>query len=382
MNVFLVAGARPNFMKIAPLYRESLTREGVTCRIVHTGQHYDYEMSQTFFDDLQLPQPDYFLNAGSGSHAEQTARVMVTFEELCAKELPDLVIVVGDVNSTLACSIVAKKAGIRVAHVEAGLRSFDLSMPEEINRMVTDSIADLYFVTETSAVRNLFNEGKPPEQIFLVGHVMVDNLLHQMVQVHLNGAVAPELRELKQKAGEYVFMTLHRPSNVDDEETFRGIAFAVNEIAARIPIIFPVHPRTRKMMESFGIQLHKGVTCLPPLSFSESLYFWKDARVVMTDSGGLQEETTALGVPCVTIRENTERPITVEMGTNVLAGTDPDRILTRVFDAAEGRGKRGKVPPFWDGKAAERIWDVIGRKYGKVPDLSEACHELMECVGS
>lgn len=382
MNVFLVAGARPNFMKIAPLYRESLTREGVTCRIVHTGQHYDYEMSQTFFDDLQLPQPDHFLNAGSGSHAEQTARVMVAFEKLFATDRPDLVIVVGDVNSTLACSIVAKKAGIRVAHVEAGLRSFDLSMPEEINRMVTDSIADLFFVTETSAVRNLFNEGKPPERIFLVGHVMVDNLLHQMVQVHLNGAVTPELRELKQKAGEYVFLTLHRPSNVDDEETFRGIAFAVDEIAARIPVIFPVHPRTRNMMESFGIQFHQGVTCLSPLSFSESLYFWKDARVVMTDSGGLQEETTALGVPCVTIRENTERPITVEMGTNVLAGTDPDRILARVLDAVEGRGKRGKVPPFWDGKAAERIWDVIGRKFGKLSDSPEACHELLECVGS
>ena len=284
-------------------------------------------MSQTFFDDLEIPSPAYHLEAGSGSHAVQTAKIMVAFEEVCAVEKPDVVMVVGDVNSTLACSVVAKKALIKVAHVEAGLRSFDLAMPEEINRMVTDAISDYFFVTEESGVQNLLREGKPADKIHFVGHVMIDNLLYQNSKLD-NGAFdvrALSVYPLKQEKGRYAFLTLHRPSNVDDADTFRGIVSALNEIAEKTPIIFPVHPRTRKMAEQFGIEFSERITLLPPLGFKESLFLWKDAEVVLTDSGGLQEETTALGVPCVTIRENTERPITVEIGTNVLGGHDQRR---------------------------------------------------------
>ncbi|MHB8762722.1 MAG: non-hydrolyzing UDP-N-acetylglucosamine 2-epimerase [Deferrisomatales bacterium] len=357
MNVLLIAGARPNFMKIAPLYREALGRPGVDCRIVHTGQHYDAAMSQAFFDDLELPAPHFSLGAGSGSHAEQTARVMVAFEKVCEAEGPDLVIVVGDVNSTLACSVVAKKAGIRVAHVEAGLRSFDLAMPEEINRMVTDAISDDFFVTEPSGVDNLLREGKNPGRVHLVGHVMIDNLLHQRAKLDALDPAAFPHAALKRDG--FGFVTLHRPSNVDVAETFAGIASALNEIAADRPLLFPVHPRTRGRIEEFGLRFAENVALLPPLGFKESLYLWKDAAVVLTDSGGLQEETTGLGVPCVTIRENTERPITVELGTNVLAGAKPEGILAAYREAVNGQGRKGRVPPLWDGRAAERIWDVI-----------------------
>lgn len=361
MRVLLVAGARPNFMKIAPIYREALLHPEVDCRIVHTGQHYDYEMSQAFFEDLELPKPHHFLDAGSGSHATQTAKIMVAFETVCLDRRPDLVMVVGDVNSTLACSVVAKKLGIEVAHVEAGLRSFDLGMPEEINRMVTDAITDHFFVTEPAGVDNLLQEGKAPQRVHLVGHVMIDNLLHQVAV--LDGLQQRGEGRASSAAGNgaepYAFLTLHRPSNVDDPETFGGIAGALREIAAELPIVFPVHPRTRQRMEAFGIDLGANVDLRPPLGFRESLALWKDAAVVLTDSGGLQEETTGLGVPCVTIRENTERPITVEVGTNVLAGTDPAAIVAACRQQLDGGGKRGQVPERWDGQASRRIWSIL-----------------------
>ncbi|MGD0487415.1 MAG: UDP-N-acetylglucosamine 2-epimerase (non-hydrolyzing) [Syntrophorhabdales bacterium] len=362
MKVFLVAGARPNFMKIAPIYRASLKFSGVDCKIVHTGQHYDYHMSQTFFDDLEIPAPAYHLEAGSGSHAVQTAKIMVAFEEVCVTEKPDVVMVVGDVNSTLACSVVAKKALIKVAHVEAGLRSFDLAMPEEINRMVTDAISDYFFVTEESGVQNLLREGKPAGNIHFVGHVMIDNLLYQNAKLR-NGGIdvrALSVYGLKQEKGRYSFLTLHRPSNVDNAGTFREIVSALNEIAEDTPILFPVHPRTRKMAEQFGIEFSEKIALLPPLGFKESLFLWKDAEVVLTDSGGLQEETTALGVPCVTIRDNTERPITVEIGTNVLAGTTRAGILKAYEESLRKTG--AAIPPKWDGKASERIWEVLLRQ--------------------
>jgi UDP-N-acetylglucosamine 2-epimerase (non-hydrolysing) len=358
MKVFLVAGARPNFMKVAPIYRASKEYEGVVCRIVHTGQHYDYEMSQAFFDDLELPEPDFYLEAGSGTQAAQTAKIMVAFEEVCLQEKPDWVIVVGDVNSTLACSIVAKKFLIRVAHVEAGLRSFDLAMPEEINRMVTDAITDCFFTTEESAVKNLLHEGKKVEQVHLVGNVMIDNLFHQLQKLTSTSLENFPTFELKMAKTPYIFLTLHRPSNVDNQETFTGIVEALNEIASKRPILFPVHPRTKKMLGEFGISLSSNIYLLPPLGFQESLLLWKDAEVVLTDSGGLQEETTALGVPCLTLRENTERPITIEMGTNRLAGTQRESILS-AYKSLKTRSKKKSLPPYWDGLAAVRIWKVL-----------------------
>jgi UDP-N-acetylglucosamine 2-epimerase (non-hydrolysing) len=346
-------------MKIAPIYRESLKHNQVSCKIVHTGQHYDYEMSQAFFEDLELPEPDFFLNAGSGSHAVQTAKIMVAFEGLCQDERTDLVIVVGDVNSTLACSVVAKKLLIDVAHVEAGLRSFDLTMPEEINRVVTDSISDYFFVTEESGIKNLLKEGKLEDRIHFVGNVMIDNLLYQARKLGNHDGRRFSTFKLKEEKKDYVFLTLHRPSNVDSKKCFEEIAGALNYIATEILILFPVHPRTKKMMDQFEIKLSNNIFLLPSLGFQESLFLWKDSRVVMTDSGGLQEETTALGVPCVTLRENTERPITIEMGTNILAGTKKESILKAYRNAMEKNRKNYSVPPKWDGRASERIWKII-----------------------
>lgn len=362
MKVLIVAGARPNFMKIAPLYRESLKRSQLECKIVHTGQHYDFDMSQTFFEDLELPEPDYFLDAGSGSHAVQTAKIMVEFENVCERENPELVMVVGDVNSTLACSVVAKKLWIKVGHIEAGLRSFDLHMPEEINRIVTDTLSDYFFVTEESGRTNLLKEGKAENQIHFVGNVMVDNLLYQRDRLEKNNESNFASSPLKSACTDYAFLTLHRPSNVDQKEAFEGIASAISDIAAERPVIFPIHPRTQKMIEKFKIKFPDSVHLLPPLGFSESLYLWKDAAVVLTDSGGLQEETTALGIPCVTIRENTERPITIEQGTNVLAGTSKLGILKAFKECLNRNNKQPDLPPFWDGKASVRIWDIVLRE--------------------
>ncbi|MBN1226178.1 MAG: UDP-N-acetylglucosamine 2-epimerase (non-hydrolyzing) [Deltaproteobacteria bacterium] len=356
MKTFLVAGARPNFMKIAPIYRASLEHPEVDCRIVHTGQHYDQEMSDIFFQELGIPEPAFNLNVGSGSHAVQTAKIMTAFEEICQKERPDLVMVVGDVNSTLACSIVAKKLNTRVAHVEAGLRSFDMTMPEEINRMVTDSISDYFFVTEESGVNNLVKEGKPEDRIHYVGNVMIDNLFYQLAG--LDGGEHMNFADLKAMHKKYAFLTLHRPSNVDNKEVFEDIVKALNEIAGYRPILFPVHPRTKKMIAHFGLTLTENIIKLPPLSFRGSLFLWKDAEVVLTDSGGLQEETTALKVPCVTLRENTERPITVEVGSNILVGTNPANIV-KAYHESISKTRYAIIPQLWDGKASERIWDIL-----------------------
>jgi len=359
MKVLLIAGARPNFMKIAPIYRASQKNASVICKIVHTGQHYDFEMSQAFFEDLELPEPDYFLDVGSGSHAVQTAHVMVAFEQVCIKEIPDLVIVVGDVNSTMACTIVAKKLFYTVAHIEAGLRSFDLTMPEEINRIITDSVADYHFVTEESAIFNLQQEGKPGERIFFVGNVMIDNLYYQLKKIHEAEDNHFKTKTMKGKLSKYIFLTLHRPSNVDDKNVLADIIAALNIIAHDMPIIFPVHPRTQKMIKKFNIKLSEHIYQLPPLSFREALFLWKDSFMVLTDSGGLQEETTALGIPCLTLRKNTERPITVKTGTNILAGTTKVSILNAYRNYNEMKTTSIVIPKKWDGKASERIWDNI-----------------------
>jgi UDP-N-acetylglucosamine 2-epimerase (non-hydrolysing) len=366
MLIYLVAGARPNFMKIAPIVRALQAQQTLSFKIIHTGQHYDRDMNDVFFEELGIPQPDLFMGAGGGSHAQQTAKIMIGFEELCIAERPAAVLVVGDVNSTLACSIVAKKLNVPVAHVEAGLRSGDMSMPEEINRLVTDSISDWFFVTEPSAVDHLKREGKADAAIHYVGHVMVDNVLFQadkLTRADTSGFETAAFKAARgEQGGRYGVVTLHRPSNVDDAANFTRIAGALKDIAADLPLIFPVHPRTRANMEKFGIDLGPNITLAGPQAYMAFLNLWKDAAVVLTDSGGLQEETTALGVPCITIRENTERPVTVDEGSNVLAGTDPARITAEARKVLRGEGKQGRRPHLWDGKAAERIVEILARE--------------------
>lgn len=358
----LVAGARPNFMKIAPIARALAADARLRFRIVHTGQHHDREMSDVFFEELGIPRPDAFLGCGGGSHAQQTGRIMTAYEDLCRQERPAATVVVGDVNSTLACSIVAKKMGIPVAHVEAGLRSNDWGMPEEINRRVTDSIADWFFVTEPAGAMHLRREGHDAARIHEVGNVMVDNLLYQAGQLARADTSRFETDALKKRLGAYGVVTLHRPSNVDDPEALGRVGSALREVSGELPLVFPVHPRTRESLRRFGVELGPGVVLTGPQPYMPFLHLWKDARVVLTDSGGLQEETTALGVPCVTVRENTERPITVEQGTNVLAGTEPAAVVAAAREAIGGRGPRGRRPPLWDGRAAERIVNVLAKE--------------------
>ena len=362
-SIYLVAGARPNFMKIAPIVRALQAHGGLAFKIIHTGQHYDRDMNEVFFEELGIPRPDVFMAAGGGSHAQQTGKIMVAFEELCRTEPPDAVLVVGDVNSTLACAIVAKKFNIPVAHVEAGLRSGDMSMPEEINRLVTDSISDWFFVTEPSGVAHLKHEGKADSAIHYVGHVMVDNVLYQAAKLAHADTSGFETSAFKathtSNGGRYGVITLHRPSNVDDAETMSRIGSALKSIAAELPLIFPVHPRTRANLEKFGIDLGPNITLVRPQPYMAFLNLWKDAAVMLTDSGGMQEETTALGVPCITIRENTERPVTVDEGSNVLAGTDPEVIVAQARKVLRGEGKRGRRPALWDGNAAVRIVDIL-----------------------
>jgi len=366
-SIHLVAGARPNFMKVAPVVhalqaRQGAAREaGIDLRfsIVHTGQHYDANMSDVFFRELGIPHPDRHLGVGSGSHAEQTARIMVAFEKVVLEDRPDLVVVVGDVNSTVACSLTAKKLGVRVAHVEAGLRSFDMGMPEEINRKLTDAISDLLFVTEESGLRNLRAEGVPGDRVFLVGNVMIDTLHRNVARISAKEFVPSDaVRESCGRGKRYAVLTLHRPSNVDTREALAPIWGAISEVARQLPVLFPVHPRTRGRIAEFGLD-DTGFTMIDPIGYLDMLYSVKGAALVLTDSGGLQEETTALGVPCVTIRENTERPVTVEVGTNYLVGTRPEAILAAAREILSGGGKKGKVPPLWDGRAAERIVDVL-----------------------
>jgi UDP-N-acetylglucosamine 2-epimerase (non-hydrolysing) len=367
-KIYMVAGARPNFMKIAPIVRAIRGQGLLAYSIVHTGQHYDREMNDVFFEELSIPRPDIFMGAGGGSHSQQTAKIMIAFEELCQREPPAVVLVVGDVNSTLACAIVAKKLNLIVAHVEAGLRSGDMTMPEEINRLVTDSISDLFFVTEPSGIAHLKREGKRDSAIHHVGHVMVDNLLYQVEKLERTSTAGFDPTGFKAfnsaNGGRYGVVTLHRPSNVDVPATISRLCEGLKEISRELPLIFPVHPRTRQNLEKFGIDLGPNVTLVGPQAYMAFLNLWKDAAVVLTDSGGLQEETTALGVPCITIRENTERPVTVDEGSNVLAGTDPDRIISEVRKVLQGEGKQGRRPHLWDGKAAERIVEILASALG------------------
>lgn len=358
--VHLIAGARPNFMKIAPLLRAIKSDGRLEARLIHTGQHFDKDMNEVFFQELGIPTPDVRLNCGGGSHAEQTGKIMVAYEACLAKERPACCLVVGDVNSTLACAIVAKKAGVPVAHVEAGLRSGDRGMPEEINRLVTDAITDWFFVTEPSGRTHLLQEGQPPQAIHDVGHVMVDNLLYQADKLARGFDTATlESDPLKRQLQRYAVVTLHRPSNVDGDANLRRAVGVVNELAAEVPVVFPMHPRTRKNLEALGLALAPDVHVMGPQPYMSFLHLWKDAAVVLTDSGGLQEETTALGVPCVTMRESTERPVTVDEGSNVLAGTDPAEVLAACRAALAGHAKAGRRPALWDGRSSERIVDAL-----------------------
>ncbi len=363
LRVINVVGARPNFMKMAPII-EAMNRypDRICHTLVHTGQHYDPKMSRTFFEDLAMPKPDIDLGIGSGSHAEQTALIMVEFEKICIAIKPDLVIVVGDVNSTMACTITAKKLGIKVAHVEAGLRSGDMTMPEEINRLCTDVLCDFLFTTDHFANENLRTEGIADDKIFFVGNVMIDTLLKHRAMANKLSVT----RELGLEPQNYATMTLHRPSNVDDKTTLLGILDALSVISCRLPIVFPIHPRTRKMVDRFGLGRYfanggraGGIRCTGPLGYLEFLHLNMHARMVFTDSGGLQEETTVLGVPCITIRENTERPITCEEGTNTVVGNSREKILAAAMNVIDGISIPRKIPEKWDGKAALRIVNVL-----------------------
>ncbi|MEM2001808.1 MAG: UDP-N-acetylglucosamine 2-epimerase (non-hydrolyzing) [Candidatus Methanomethylicaceae archaeon] len=360
MRVLHVVGARPNFMKVSPIMREMAKYpQKFEQLLVHTGQHYDDEMSQVFFDDLDLPRPDVYLGVGSGSHAEQTAKVMLAFEPVLLEQKPDIVVVVGDVNSTLACALVCSKLGVKVAHVEAGLRSFDRTMPEEINRVLTDQIAELLFTTEKSANENLLREGVPEDKIHFVGNVMIDSLLR-----HKERALALDvLNRYDLKPRGFALLTLHRPSNVDVPDVLMGIIDALEEIQTRLPIIFPAHPRTMRRVREFGLERKiarmSNLRVTKPLGYLEFLNLMTNARLVLTDSGGIQEETTILGIPCLTLRENTERPVTILQGTNTLVGSDPERIVTEAFNVLSGRAKVGRMPELWDGHASERIVGVL-----------------------
>ena len=376
MKIVSVVGARPNFMKIAPLLRaikkhnsRHAPHSTIDHLLVHTGQHYDYEMSQVFFQDLEIPKPDFYLNIGSGTHAQQTGKVMIEFDKVLFQEKPELVVVVGDVNSTLAAALTAVKAHIPVAHVEAGLRSFDRTMPEEINRLVTDIISDYLFTPSPDADENLKREGVAKEKIFLVGDVMVDSLLYNKARAsrsdileklglttHHAPAISP-----------YALLTLHRPSNVDSRDSLIKIVNALKEVSQKIPIIFPAHPRTLKKLTEFELLdsppfTSDAVKVIGPAGYIDFLNLEMNAMFVMTDSGGIQEETTVLGVPCLTLRNTTERPITITQGTNMLLWNDTQKIIEESLKILDGKGKTGSFPELWDGKAAERIVEIIASR--------------------
>jgi UDP-N-acetylglucosamine 2-epimerase (non-hydrolysing) len=366
LKLLIVAGARPNFPKVAPLIKEVRAREenakahgeALEYRLVHTGQHYDQKMSEVFFGELGIPAPDINLGVGSGSHAVQTANVMARFEPVCEQERPDWVIVVGDVNSTMACTLVCSKMGIRVAHVEAGLRSFDRTMPEEVNRIVTDALADVLLTPSADADENLKREGVPASKIKLVGNIMIDALVANLEKARGNGIV--EKLGLKRKG--FVYVTLHRPSNVDHQESLTRVMAELRRLAGQMPVVFPMHPRTRKMCGQFGISLNGevGLKVLEPIGYHESLSLTENARLVLTDSGGLQEESTYFQTPCLTLRPNTERPVTISVGSNRL--TDVVRLREAVEQALEHKNGVGRIPPLWDGKTAPRIMEVLLRQ--------------------
>jgi UDP-N-acetylglucosamine 2-epimerase (non-hydrolysing) len=357
-KIISVVGARPNFMKVAPLYREFKKYDNeIQHLICHTGQHYDEKMSKIFFDELELPKPDFYLGVGSGTHAEQIAGVMVAFEKVLQQEMPDLVIVVGDVNSTIACSLVASRFGIKVAHVEAGLRSFDRSMPEEINRMLTDTIADYLFVTEQSGINNLHHEGIREDKIFFTGNVMIDSLVHYLPKVEKSDI----LQKLSLSPRDYILVTLHRPANVDTEEGLKGLFGMLNRISAKKKIVFPIHPRTKNNLEKYGLTniVSGNILLTDPLGYIEFVSLIKNSLLIVTDSGGIQEESTYLQIPCITVRDNTERPVTVTVGTNRLIGTDTGKVEKAVDEILEGKIKRGHIPELWDGHAAGRICKIV-----------------------
>jgi len=361
MKIISVVGARPNFIKIAPLNKEfSKYSHRVNHKICHTGQHFDEKMSKVFFNDLNLPEPDFYLGVGSGSHAVQTAKIMIEFEKVLLDEKPDLVCVVGDVNSTIACSIVASKLNIKIAHVEAGLRSFDRCMPEEINRMVTDTLSNFLFVSETSGLENLKREGIPNSKVFYIGNIMIDSLVHYLGRVDQSNIMA----EYQLKKHNYILVTFHRPSNVDSDSDIQSLVELLNSLSERRKLIFPVHPRTMKKLQGNELvdKMNPNIIATNPIGYIDFLCLMKNAELVITDSGGIQEETTYLGVQCLTVRENTERPATVNIGTNQLVGIDISTIKNAANEVLDGKIKKGGVPKLWDGKTAERIVSILMEK--------------------
>ena len=359
MKIVSVAGTRPNFIKIAPLIEEMNKHSEIRQLLVHTGQHYDATMSKFFFDDLEIPKPDINLGVGSASDAIQTAKIILAFEKVILKEKPDLVVVVGDVNSTFAAAITAKKCGIKVAHVEAGLRSFDMTMPEEINRILTDHISDFLFTTEESGNKNLIREGIDKNKIFFVGNVMIDTLLKHKEK----SKKSKILSKLKLDKNNYAVLTLHRPSNVDDRKSLENILSILNEIKKEIKIVFPIHPRTLKNLMKYRllkyIKNKKNIIVTEPLGYLDFLCLMSNSKFVLTDSGGIQEETTVLGVPCVTMRNTTERPVTAKEGTNVLVSTDKVKIINVCNSLVKEASVKGRIPKFWNGSAAKRVMNII-----------------------
>jgi len=357
-KIISVVGARPNFIKIAPVHKsfQKYNKE-ITHLICHTGQHFDEKMSKVFFDELQMPKPDFYLGISGGSHAVQTANIMIEFEQILLKEKPDLVVVPGDVNSTIAASLVATKLHIPVAHVESGLRSFDRKMPEEVNRVLTDEISDYLFVTEKSGLENLDNEGVDKSKVHFTGNVMIDSLVNFLPIINKSNITD----ELGVEKGDYVLATFHRPSNVDDKENLSHLINTINEISKERKVVFPIHPRTTNNMERFGLSglLNDSIIQLPPIGYIDFLSLTKHAELVVTDSGGIQEETTFLGVQCITVRDNTERPITDEIGTNHMIGTDFKKVVIAAKSVLSGNTKTGIIPELWDGKASERIVEII-----------------------
>lgn len=354
-----MVGARPNFMKIAPIMAQMKKHREFEVSLLHTGQHFDRKMSKLFFEDLEIPRPDIYLGVGSANHGEQTGKIMIEFENVLLKNKPDLVVVVGDVNSTIACGLVAVKQGVKLAHVEAGLRSFDRTMPEEINRILTDQISDFLFVTENSAIQNLRKEGVSENKIFLVGNVMIDTLM-----AHLERAQKSDILDrLGLSANAYATLTLHRPSNVDHRDNFLEILSALKEIQNHLPIVFPVHPRSRERLNQFGLneQLKDmpKLLLMEPLGYLDFLKLMAKSKFVLTDSGGIQEESTVLGIPCLTLRQNTERPVTVSQGTNLVIGSQGKRIVEESEKILRREFKKGRLPDLWDGKAATRIVEIL-----------------------
>lgn len=384
MNVIQVVGARPNFMKVAPLHRAIRNLPGWTSKIVHTGQHFDAKMSDVFFTQLELPKPDFFLGIGGESHTEVTAKIMLAFEKIVESEKPDLIIVVGDVTSTLACTLVAIKMGIPLAHVEAGLRSGDRTMPEEINRILTDSVANFLFVTEQSGLDHLKREGVPDEKVFFTGNVMIDSLVRYqekaksskiLEELGLQPSDLENRREVSRlyenKTGlDYIVMTMHRPANVDTENGLKAILELIELSTAKTKVVFPIHPRTRSNMAKFGLEdtltQNENLILTEPLGYLEFIQLMTHSKAILTDSGGIQEETTYLGIPCLTFRDSTERPITVTLGTNqLLADLNPKITFAALEEILAGHHKKGQIPPLWDGHAAERIAENLFNLFSK-----------------